>query len=328
VNLGGIITLTNDTQFAVDGGTTLNLTNAAGITGSANASSTNVTLAAASGGAGVITGPLNLGSGSLTKTGSGAWTIAPTNNYTGLTAINGGTLDITAATALGPVSTFTSNYVTLNGGTLGVTTNVAFLDGLGGFTIGSAGTFDVVAGATLVISNRISGSNTITKADSGTLVLSGSNTFNGTLHVDAGNASGDAGFVIIANPNAITNVISPIAIRNYAGGNSSFELDGGSGSITVKQDITMAGKSPARARHLKCRRNQHTCRQPHLRHRRRQLSPGIRQRLVDAGQFGHFRDLYHPRPANAHLPRKRVLFRGRRDLRLLRTGRHQRREGR
>jgi autotransporter-associated beta strand protein len=237
--LSGVITLTGDTQFQVDGGgSTLNLTNAAGI----NAPGINVTL---SGGAGTITGPLNLGSGSLTKADAGTWTIAPTNTYTGLTVINGGMLQIAAAAALGPVSTFTPAYVNLNGGSLGVTTNVTFNDGFGGFTIGTSGGFDVPAGMTLVISNQIDGAGTINKTGGGTLVLSGSNTFSGTLNVDSGAAVGDAGFVRVASSNAIANVVSPIAIRNNSGGTSTLELDGSSGSIVVTQDITLRGRSPA-----------------------------------------------------------------------------------
>jgi len=238
---GGVITLAGDTQIQVDGGSTLNLTNA--IVGSTGAASTNLTLGAAAAGIGNITSKLNLGSGSLTETGAGTWTIAPTNTYLGTTFINGGTLIISAPTALGPVSTFTPGYVNIAGGTLQVATNVTFADGLGGFTVTTA-TFDVPVGLTLNISNQISGSGTITKHDSGTLVLSGSNTFTGVLNIDAGGSIGDNGKVVIANSNAITGVTSPIAIRVNLGGNATFALNGSNGSVTVAQSITMAGRSP------------------------------------------------------------------------------------
>jgi len=240
---GGVITLSDDTQFQVDSGATLNLTNAAGITGIAGATSTNVTLGSA-GGVGNLTGPLKLGSGSLTITGTGTWSIAPTNTYLGLTFINGGTLDISAPTAFGPVSTFTPNYVNITAATLEVTTNVTFADGLGGFTVATSAGFDVPVGLTLNISNQISGTGTITKTDAGTLVLSGSNTFSGTLYTDAGGTAGAYGTTVIANPNAITNVTSPIAIRVSNGGYATLALSGTNGNITVTQNITLAGRSP------------------------------------------------------------------------------------
>ncbi|MBC8096368.1 MAG: autotransporter-associated beta strand repeat-containing protein, partial [Akkermansiaceae bacterium] len=248
-SIGSVITLAGDTQLQVDGGSTLNLTNAAGITGIAGAPSTNLTLAGPANGFGNITGPLMLGSGSLTKNGAGTWTIARTNTYTGLTFINGGTLQIAAPTALGPVTTFTPAYVTLNGGTLGVTTtNVTFNDGLGGFSIGTAGGFfDVGFGYTLTISNEISGAGAITKINnSGTLVLSGANpSFTGTLFVDRGAAIGEAGRVIIAHPNAVVSAASPIPLRNNNGATATLGLDGTNGNITLTQDITFNGWSPS-----------------------------------------------------------------------------------
>lgn len=246
VNMGGILTLTNDTLFEVDGGTTLNLTNAAGITGSATAASTNVTLGAASGGLGVITGPLNLGSGALTKTGAGTWIIAPANTFTGGTSINDGTLEIANASALGPVSAlFNPTYVTLNGGTLEVTANATYADGLDGFTVAAASTIDVPTGVTLVISNQMTGGGTLTKRDAGTLVLSGSNTLSGTFEVDAANNAANDGVVVIANPNAITGVATPIVIRDIDQASSTLELTGTNGNITVSQDITLNGRGPA-----------------------------------------------------------------------------------
>ncbi len=241
----GAVVLNGDSQIQIDGGATLYLTNTGGIVGTNGATSTNLTLGADGGGAGTIVGPLSLGVGSLTVQDAGTWYLATSNNYTGLTTINGGTLEIKSTNALGPVSVYTPNFVTLGGGILGVTNNVAFTDGLRGFTAqGTGGGFDVGTGATLIISNQITGSGTITKYDSGTLVLSGSNSFGGTLNVDEGvNASND-GLLLIANPFAITNVIGPIALRNTLGGSSTLAFNGSNGNIIVTQDITVNGRSP------------------------------------------------------------------------------------
>ena len=63
VTVGGAISLMGDTQFQVDGGSTLILTNPATITGIAGALSTNVTLGADANGVGTFIAPLSLGGG-------------------------------------------------------------------------------------------------------------------------------------------------------------------------------------------------------------------------------------------------------------------------
>jgi autotransporter-associated beta strand protein len=236
---GGSITLTGDSMITVDGGSTLNLTNAGGISGSGF----NLTLGGA--GNGNITRSFNLGAGSLTKNDGGTWTIASSNNYTGKTIINAGILAIAGTNALGGVSGITPDYITLNGGSLGITNNLTFNDGLRGITAnGSAGGFNISAGLTLTVANAISGAGAITKANAGTLVLSGASTFSGTFNVDNNINLGDDGIVIIAHPNAISSVQSPIAIRNTLGASSSLQLSGSNGNITISQDITLNGRSP------------------------------------------------------------------------------------
>ncbi len=236
----GPVSLTADSTIAVDGGATLNLTNTGGIAG------TGFNLTLTGPGNGNVNGPITLGAGALTKNDSGTWTLAATNNYTGKTVINGGTVAVPAVTALGTAAGFTPDFVTLAGGSLGVTTNITFTDGLRGFTVsGTAGGFNVGSGFTLVVSNEITGSGTLTKIGPGTLVLSGANSFNGILNVDTDASGASDGILRIAHPAAIANVQSPIAIRNSLGGSSTLELDGAQGSITLSQDITIEGRSPA-----------------------------------------------------------------------------------
>jgi autotransporter-associated beta strand protein len=241
--LGSVITLAGDTQFQVDGGSILNITNT--ITGTV----TNLYLGADAGGSGNIISPLNLGSATLTVQDAGTWSIAPNNNYTGGTVLNGSAatamLVITSPSALGPISEFNAAYVTMNEGILGVSNNVTFNDGLSGFTINGTCGFDVSSGMTLTIANPITGSGTLTKSDSGTLVLSGSNPFSGTLNVDSDNNVNNDGVLEITSSSAIANVTGPIAIQNHAGGRSTFELNGASGPITVTQDFNpVNGHSP------------------------------------------------------------------------------------
>jgi autotransporter-associated beta strand protein len=183
----GAVTLGGDTTISVDTGATLTLAATTGINGVlANA---NLTLAGA--GAGTLDGPLSLGTGGLNVT-SGTWTLGPSNNFTGLTTVSGGTLGIVDGT-LGNPGAFNPAQITFSGGGLVAVTNATLNDGLAGITLNANTTFAVDAGSTLNISNNISGSSTLTKASPGTLILSGLNAFSGILNVDSGSPSANDG---------------------------------------------------------------------------------------------------------------------------------------
>jgi fibronectin-binding autotransporter adhesin len=245
--LGGTISLASSTSLSVDSGATLNLTNASGLNGSSAAAS--LTLAGA--GTGNISGPLSLSSGSLTVSG-GTWTVAPNNNYTGLTTINGGGLFITGPLSLGPVpGSFNASDVTLNGGVLGAAANVTLNDGNIGIELGGNATISVVTNVTFVISNQISatsGAVTLTKAGPGTLILQGANPFGGNLDVDTISTTANDGTLVIANNGAIANIpvlagVPFIFIANNNGGSSTLALNGSSGSITIAPDIQLSGRN-------------------------------------------------------------------------------------
>jgi autotransporter-associated beta strand protein len=245
--LGGAVTLVSDTTFSVDGGATLNLTNASGI----KVSSANANFTLAGTGTGNIGGPLALGTGNLIVSG-GTWTVAPSNSYSGLTTINGGALLITGPLSLSqPPALLNPSQVTLNGGTLGTATNVTLNDGTIGITLTANSSIAVNnASSTLTIANDISGdaTMTLTKTGSGRLVLNGANDFAGTFNVDSGSTSANDGATVIANNAAIANILvsagSPfIFIRNNNGGSSTLALDGTLGSITVAPDISLAGRN-------------------------------------------------------------------------------------
>ncbi len=88
---GGVITLASDTTFKVDGSGTLNLTNAAGINGSAvNA---NLTLNGDGSSLGSISGPLLLGTGALNINSSGTWTLGAPGVFSGGTTLSGGVVN-------------------------------------------------------------------------------------------------------------------------------------------------------------------------------------------------------------------------------------------
>ncbi len=99
------------------------------------------------------------------------------------------------------------------------------------------------AAITLTVSGNISGTNSLTKSCYGTLILSGANSFSGTLNVDTASSSLNDGIVQVTSSSAMANVASPITIRNTASGSSTLQLDASSGGLTLPQSITLAGRS-------------------------------------------------------------------------------------
>jgi autotransporter-associated beta strand protein len=108
-NYGGLITLAGTTTFSSLAGT-MNITNAGTITGA----TFGLTLTGA--GQGSITSIIGTTSGSLTKSGTGTWTLKGANTFTGATIVNGGTL--TLAPASGSALGFTSSITVNPGATL------------------------------------------------------------------------------------------------------------------------------------------------------------------------------------------------------------------
>jgi autotransporter-associated beta strand protein len=124
--------------------------------------------------------------GTLTKDGTGTLVLAGDNSarFTGNINIVGGTVQVSAENNLGALA----NHVTLNGGTLDVTSGfTSSASKL--FTMGaSGGTFNVEDNQTLTLgSGQLAGSGNLTMAGTGTLVLVGNNTaFTGTNILNAG----------------------------------------------------------------------------------------------------------------------------------------------
>ena len=135
----------------------------------------------------------------LHKLGSGTLTLSNTNTYVGATTINAGTVVVATDGNLGAdPSSATPGNIVLNGGTL--LTSASFtLNSSRGIALGdpvtpsTGGEIDVAAGATLtyagVIANNTGGSDGLTVSsgtDTGTLVLSNTETYTGPTAVNAG----------------------------------------------------------------------------------------------------------------------------------------------
>jgi autotransporter-associated beta strand protein len=123
--------------------------------------------------------------GSLTKTGIGILTLTATNTYTGGTTISGGTLQLAGAGTLGG----TTGTLGVSGGTLdlGTTTQTTGALTLTGGAIQNgtlnSSAFGVQAGT---ISAALAGAGDLTKTGTGTVVLSGINTYTGATTINGG----------------------------------------------------------------------------------------------------------------------------------------------
>lgn len=177
---GLLLSLASAAAFNVNstGGLTISTTGGAIATTATN----KLTLGGNGTGVGSISTQIT-GAGLLTKSGSSTWTLSSaSNNYTGGTTIAGGTLVANANNALG-----TSGTISFTGGELqygtGITTDYSarIANSTGAILVDTNGnnvTFASALGAT-----NVGG---LTKLGTGTLTLTGANSYAGTTTVGAG----------------------------------------------------------------------------------------------------------------------------------------------
>ena len=151
------------------------------------------------------------GTGTLTKQGAGTFTLSGDNTYTGATTVSAGTLQ------LGTASERISNSSALSvasGATFdlaGFSETVGSLAGAGTVSSSAAGTLTLTAGAdntsttfSGIVENSSATSVALTKTGSGTLTLSGDNTYTGATTVSAGTLQLGTASERISNSSALT----------------------------------------------------------------------------------------------------------------------------
>ena len=116
----------------------------------------------------------------LVKTDLGTLVLSGMNTYTGGTAINGGTVQVAADDNLGA----STSGLSFDGGTLAAT--ASFATNRATTLNANGGTFDVAPTTTLTMTGAIGGAGALTKADIGTLVLTGTNTYSGGTTIASG----------------------------------------------------------------------------------------------------------------------------------------------
>jgi uncharacterized repeat protein (TIGR01451 family) len=114
------------------------------------------------------------------KTGAGTLVLTGNNSFLGGLAINAGTLQVSNNNNLGGAA----QPLSFDGGTLATSVDIstARLTTLNA----GGGTFDVANGSMLTMSGVIGGTGALTKANTGSLALTGANTFTGAANIAAG----------------------------------------------------------------------------------------------------------------------------------------------
>jgi YVTN family beta-propeller protein/autotransporter-associated beta strand protein len=183
---------------------------------------------------GAISGP-----GGLTKVGAGTLTLSGSSTYTGATSVNAGTLQAGVVNAFSPFSAFT----VASGATLDLNSfnqTIGSLAGAGSATLGSAMLTTGNDNTSTTFSGTISGTGSLTKIGSGTLMLTGINTYSGRTAVNGGTLEVDGSIA----PSSLTTVnsggtltgIGTVGNLTVAGGGTFAPGSGAPGS-----SMTVAG---------------------------------------------------------------------------------------
>ena len=201
------------------------------------------------------------GAGSLIKNGTANLTLSGNNTFAGGTALNAGTLIVGSNTALG-----TGALTTAAGATLDASTAVALTN-----AVSLGGNLNVGGSANLTLGGIVSGSGGLTKNGAANLILNGSNTFLGSIALNAGTITAGAnaalgsgnitvGGVATLDSNAAVTLNNSIILNNSLGigGSNALTLGGvisgtsqlvknGAANLTLNGTNTYSGSTTLNA---------------------------------------------------------------------------------
>ncbi|TCU96311.1 autotransporter-associated beta strand repeat-containing protein [Roseateles saccharophilus] len=196
------------------------------------------------------------GSGSLEQAGTGTTTISGNNSYAGNTTISAGTLALGSATAL-PSGSGKGDLV-VNGrlDLAGLSQAINGLSGSGVIDNSNASAVTLTVGANNGTGNfagaiqNSSGALALTKSGTGTIVLSGTNTYAGlttisagTLQIGAAGSTGTLGSGSVSDNAALVfNRSDALTVANAISGSGSLE-QAGSGTATISGNNSYAGNT-------------------------------------------------------------------------------------
>jgi autotransporter-associated beta strand protein len=182
----------------------------------------------------------------FTKTGVGTLTLSGNNTYTGGTTLNAGVISVNNAGALGNTGT-----ISFGGGQLQYTANNT-TDYSSRFSTGASQLYSVDTNGQSVTwaSNLSSSGGNLTKTGTGTLTVSGANSYTGTTTVNAGTLAfgadqnlrqiAGAGNLSLSTYNLTTNASSDTTFSGVISGSGNLTKTG-TGTLTLAGNNTYTG---------------------------------------------------------------------------------------
>lgn len=177
------------------------------------------------------------GNTQLVKTDLGRLELTGANNYTGGTAINGGTIRVASDANLGAAS----GGLSFNGGTLNTAADISSARAV---SLAGQGVFDTDADTTLTLSGSLTGTGQIGKVGSGTLVLAGTGSHTGGMGIVQGTLLVNGNYAAASGPVTIGQ-IATLGGTGTIGG--TVNLNGtlapgadGAGTLTINGDLRIS----------------------------------------------------------------------------------------